>query len=118
MTSTPRKTRSNPAKSPAINSAEAGGPTGVRLRRSFRMGDSVALIVSSVIAAGIFTTPAFIAMLVPEAKAMVALWIVGGGLALAGALSYARLGWMWPWAGGEYIHLSKAYGPTASAVGL
>ena len=84
-----------------------------QLRRSFRVRDGVALIVSNVIGAGIFTVPAFIAKNVPDAKVMLALWVVGGCLALAGALSYAQLGRMWPAAGGEYIYLSRAYGPTA-----
>ena len=44
---------------------------------------------------------------------MLALWIVGGGLALAGAASYAKLANLWPTAGGEYVYLSKAYGPAA-----
>ena len=54
-----------------------------------------------------------IATLVPNPAAMLALWIVGGGLALAGAASYAKLAKLWPRAGGEYVYLSKAYGPAA-----
>jgi len=84
-----------------------------QLRTSFRVRDGVALIVSNVVGVGIFTTPAIIATLVPDAGGMLALWVVGGMLALAGAFSYAQLGRMWPAAGGEYIYLSKAYGPTA-----
>ena len=84
-----------------------------QLRRVFRVRDGVALIISNVVGVGIFTTPAIIAKLVPEPSAMLALWIAGGCLALAGAMSYAQLGRMWPSAGGEYIYLSKAYGPTA-----
>lgn len=84
-----------------------------RLRHSFRVRDGVALIVSNVIGVGIFTTPAIIAKLVPSPGAMLALWLAGGCLALAGAVSYAQLGRMWPLAGGEYIYLSRAYGPTA-----
>ena len=104
---------------PGISSAEAEdlhdprwGATG-RLRRTFRKRDGIALIVSSVVGVGIFTTPAIIANLVPNPTAMLALWIVGGGLALAGATSYARLANLWPTAGGEYVYLSKAYGPAA-----
>jgi basic amino acid/polyamine antiporter, APA family len=90
-----------------------GWEAGSRLRQSFRKRDGVALIVSNVVGVGIFTTPAIIATLVPNPKAMLTLWIVGGALALAGAMSYAQLGQMWPSAGGEYVYLSKAYGPTA-----
>jgi basic amino acid/polyamine antiporter, APA family len=86
---------------------------GNRLRRTFRKRDGIALIVSNVVGVGIFTTPALIANLVPNPTAMLALWIVGGGLALAGAASYAKLANLWPTAGGEYVYLSKAYGPTA-----
>jgi basic amino acid/polyamine antiporter, APA family len=84
-----------------------------QLRPVFRVRDGVALIVSNVIGVGIFVTPAVIAKLVPSPAAMLALWIAGGCLALAGAMSYAQLGRRWPEAGGEYNYLSKAYGPTA-----
>ena len=84
-----------------------------QLRQSFRARDGVALIVSNVIGVGIFTTPAIVAQLVPHPGAMLGVWLTGGVLALAGALSYAQLGRRWPAAGGEYIYLSNAYGPAA-----
>ncbi len=84
-----------------------------RLRRTFRKRDGIALIVSNVVGVGIFTTPALVANLVPNPTAILALWIVGGGLALAGASSYAKLANLWPSAGGEYVYLSKTYGPGA-----
>src|SRR5664279_417761 len=84
-----------------------------RLRLTFRKRDGIALIVSSVVGVGIFTTPAIVASLVPNPTAMLTLWIVGGLLALAGATSYARLAKLWPSAGGEYVYLTKAYGPAA-----
>ena len=40
-----------------------------------------------------------------------AVWIVGGLLSLAGALTYAELAAMLPEAGGEYVYLNEAYGP-------
>lgn len=98
----------------AEKTAPAAEPAaGAQLRRSFGVRDGVALIVSNVVGVGIFTTPAMIAKLVPRPGTILALWIAGGALALAGALSYAQLARMWPWAGGEYVYLSKAYGPTA-----
>ncbi len=87
--------------------------TSSRLRVSFRKRDGIALIVSNVVGVGIFITPAIIANLVPNPVAMLALWIVGGCLALAGASSYADLARLWPSAGGEYVYLSKIYGPAA-----
>src|ERR1700760_584479 len=87
--------------------------SGNQLPRTFRVRDGVALIISNVVGAGVFTTIASISQLVPQPGIMLALWILGGGLALAGAFSYAQLGRRWPAAGGEYIYLSNAYGPTA-----
>lgn len=82
-----------------------------RLCRSFRRRDGIALIVSSVVGVGIFTTPSVVADLVPHPLAILALWLTGGLLALVGASCYARLAHLWPTAGGEYLYLSKAYGP-------
>lgn len=84
-----------------------------QLSRIFRKRDGIALIVSNVVGVGIFTTPAVIAGLVPNPMAMLALWLVGGALALAGAMSYAKLANLWPRAGGEYVYLSRIYGPAA-----
>lgn len=78
-----------------------------------RTRDGVALIVSNVIGVGIFTTPSIIAGLVPHPGAIITLWIIGGLLALAGAVSYAELAKLYPLAGGEYIYLSRIYGRTA-----
>ena len=38
-------------------------------------------------------------------------WVVGGLLSLAGALSYAELAAAMPEAGGEYVYLTEGYGP-------
>ena len=37
-------------------------------------------------------------------------WIVGGLLSLFGAMTYAELGAMMPYAGGEYVYIRNAYG--------
>ena len=116
MATTPRKTEASsatPAESRAAANAQSTALLGNQLRRSFGVRDGVALIISNVIGVGIFTTPAIIAKLVPHPAAMLVLWIAGGGLALAGAMSYAQLGRMWPSDGGEYVYLSRAYGPVA-----
>jgi basic amino acid/polyamine antiporter, APA family len=84
-----------------------------QLRWTFRKRDGIALIVSNVVGVGIFTTPSIVAGFVPNPLAMLTLWLVGGALALAGASSYARLANLWPAAGGEYVYLSKIYGPAA-----
>ncbi len=115
MSKTPGSSQPDLANRVAVgaSAASAASVMAGQLRRSFGVRDGIALIVSNVIGVGIFTTAAFIAKLVPDPAAMLGLWIAGGCLALAGAMSYAQLSRMWPAAGGEYIYLSKAYGPTA-----
>jgi len=99
--------------SEAEDAIDPGWRSSGRLRRTFRKRDGIALTVSNVIGVGIFTTPSIVAGLVPNPMAMLALWLVGGALALAGATSYAKLANLWPAAGGEYVYLSKTYGPAA-----
>jgi APA family basic amino acid/polyamine antiporter len=68
------------------------------------------LTVGSVIGTGIFITTADIARVVPHQGMILALWVFGGLLTLAGALSYAELGALYPHAGGMYHYLKEAYG--------
>src|SRR5262249_60340871 len=45
---------------------------------------------------------------------LLTLWVMGGLIALAGALAYAELGAALAEAGGEYIFLREAYGPVVA----
>ena len=58
----------------------------------------------------IFLTPSDIARTLPHGGLILAVWIAGGLLTLAGALTYAELGAMFPRAGGQYHYLKEAYG--------
>jgi APA family basic amino acid/polyamine antiporter len=69
------------------------------------------LVVGNMIGVGIFTTPGRIALLLPSAGFVFLAWVLGAGLAMAGALSYAELGAAYPRAGGNYQFLREAYGP-------
>jgi APA family basic amino acid/polyamine antiporter len=75
--------------------------------------DGAALVVSTVIGAGIFTVPSLIASLTGSASGFITVWVAGGVLAIAGALSYAELASRFPDAGGEYVYLREAFGPVA-----
>lgn len=68
------------------------------------------VLVSNVIGSGIFTTTGFMARDVGDPTWIMALWIVGGLLALAGAMCYSELGAALPIGGGEYVYLRHAYG--------
>ena len=87
----------------------ASGPDLVR-----RLGpvDGASIIVSNVIGSGIFLVPALVAVWIPDVWLMLAAWFVGGVLAFTGAMAYAELATLHPRAGGEYVYLREAFGPT------
>jgi APA family basic amino acid/polyamine antiporter len=70
--------------------------------------------VGTIIGSGIFLVPHNVALQVGSVSAVILVWIVGGGLALAGSLSLAELGAATPEAGGVYIYLRDAYGKLAA----
>ena len=76
--------------------------------------DAAAIIVSNVIGGGILFTPPQVAALVPNPTLFLAIWAVGGALALAGAMAYAELATVRPKAGGEYVYLDAAFGRLAA----
>ena len=81
------------------------------LTRQLTLFDSTMIMMGIVIASGIFLTTGIMAKSIPSAGLILLAWAVGGLLTLAGALSYAELGAAMPEAGGQYVYLSRAYGP-------
>lgn len=75
--------------------------------------DAAAIIVSNVIGGGILFTPPQVAASVQGPWLFLAVWLVGGVRALAGAMAYAELAVLRPRAGGEYVYLTAAYGRLA-----
>lgn len=83
------------------------------MTRRFGVFDGAALVIASVVGAGIFTVPAYVATLGGSRAVILGLWVGGGLMALAGALSYAELASRLPRGGAEYVYLREAFGPTA-----
>lgn len=73
--------------------------------------DASLIVVGSIVGAGIFLVSGVVAAHVRSPAAFFAVWIVGGLVALAGALSNGELGALYPRGGGEYVYLREAYGP-------
>lgn len=84
-----------------------------RLKRDLSLQDAIFLVVACVIGAGIFFTPGRVAELVPHPHWILAAWLFGGALSLAGALANAELGAMFPRAGGNYVYLREGVHPIA-----
>ena len=83
---------------------------GDRLPRRLGLWSAVAVLVGSTIGSGIFRTPAIIAARVPAPVPMFTVWILGGLLALCGALTYAELAALFPRSGGVYVYIREGFG--------
>ena len=82
--------------------------------RRIGLASACLLIVANMVGTGIFTTSGYIMQMLGQPWLLLAAWLVGGGIALAGALSYAELGSRLPAAGGEYVFLRESFGPLAA----
>jgi basic amino acid/polyamine antiporter, APA family len=81
------------------------------LVRHLRLHSATGLVVASMIGAGIFTTTGYQAADLGHPGYIFALWVLGGILALCGALAFAELGASLPRAGAEYVYIREAFGP-------
>lgn len=90
---------------------ERAGPDLTALPRRIGWFTAACVLVSNVVGTGIFTTTGFMARDLGNPGLILSVWLVGGLIALAGALSYSELGTALPVAGGEYVYLRRAYGP-------
>src|SRR5262252_7953652 len=70
------------------------------------------LVVANMIGIGVFTSLGFQVASIDSDFALISLWVVGGVVALCGALCYAELATALPRSGGEYNFLSRIYHPS------
>jgi APA family basic amino acid/polyamine antiporter len=83
-----------------------------KLVRGLGLIDASMIVVGSMIGSGIFITSAESARLVGSPGWLLVAWALGGVLTITGALCCAELAAMWPHAGGQYVFLREAYGPS------
>jgi len=95
----------------------SGSGFGNSSSRSFGLAAAVAVLVSNMVGTGVFTSLGFQVVDLSNGFALLALWAIGGLLALSGALCYAELGAMHPRSGGEYVYLTEAWSPTLGFIG-
>jgi basic amino acid/polyamine antiporter, APA family len=72
---------------------------------------ATAIVVADMVGVGVFTSLGFQVKDIPSGFAILALWTVGGIVALCGVFSYGELGAMFPRSSGEYNFLGRAYHP-------
>ena len=99
-----------PLSIPAVADPGPRSPTAASLPRAIGTLGSTAIVVGTIIGSGIFLVPHDVAQQVGTVQSLFLVWIVGGVLALGGALSLGELGAALPEAGGIYVYLREAYG--------
>jgi APA family basic amino acid/polyamine antiporter len=85
----------------------------VSLVRGLGLLAATAMVVGEVIGTGVYLKARVMTCNVETPAMVLAVWVVAGLLALAGALTYAELSAMMPRAGGEYVFIREAYGRVA-----
>lgn len=81
--------------------------TGSRAKVTFTTATMIA--IADMIGIGVFTSLGFQVKDIPSGFSLVMLWVIGGVVAVCGALSYAELAAAFPRSGGEYNYLSRIY---------
>lgn len=89
----------------------ANSPDHTTPRRQLTLFDSICIIAGIVIGAGIYEITPKIASNVNSLTELMLVWIIGGLISLAAALCYVELATAIPEEGGDYVYLSRAYGP-------
>lgn len=85
-------------------------------RSKYSTPTAIAIVIANVVGTGVFTSLGFQLLEIRSTFVLLALWLVGGLMALCGALTYAELGSRLPRSGGEYNFLTEIYHPAAGFV--
>ncbi len=86
------------------------------MSKTFGLFSLVCLIIANMVGAGVFTTSGFALGDLGSADRVMAAWLVGGLIALAGAVSYGGLVQRMTESGGEYLFLSRVIHPVAGFI--
>ncbi|HEX2611699.1 MAG TPA: amino acid permease, partial [Gemmatimonadales bacterium] len=84
---------------------------GERLPRHLGLWSAVAVLIGSTIGSGIFRVPAGVAARLQDPGPVFLAWVIGGVIALFGALTLAELAGALPRSGGVFAYILEAFGP-------
>jgi basic amino acid/polyamine antiporter, APA family len=90
---------------------QGGDEWGERMPRSVGLLDAVAVLVGVTIGSGIFRVPAAVAAQLHAPGSVMLCWVLGGVIALFGALTVAELAGALPRSGGIFAWLLESFGP-------
>jgi APA family basic amino acid/polyamine antiporter len=78
--------------------------------RVLGLWDATCVVIGAIIGVGIFFAPRDVALVTGSAGGALLAWAIGGLVALLGAFTFAELGRLRPYAGGQYLVLRDVYG--------
>src|SRR5215470_8401530 len=81
------------------------------LARRLSLFDATMLVMGGAVGAGIFLSPSVVAQRVHTPAMVLAAWLIGGIISLAGTFIWAELAGRMPQVGGQYAYLREAYSP-------
>jgi APA family basic amino acid/polyamine antiporter len=99
---------SGPVSAPTLPPEVASSPG---FARRLGLFDATMIVLSGIIGSGIFINPYVVAQAVGTPFLIIAVWAVGGVIALAGAFVFAELGTVVPRVGGQYAFYREAFHP-------
>src|SRR6266508_2338792 len=79
--------------------------------RKLNLFDATMIVISGIIGSGIFINPYLVAQKVQTPFLILAVWVAGGLIALAGAFVFAELSTVMPKVGGQYAFFREAFHP-------
>ena len=85
-------------------------------KKKFGVFTLTMLVVGNAIGAGVYTTSGFALADLGSRNWVMAAWVVGGFIALCGAISYGMLARRLTESGGEYLYLSRSLHPAAGMI--
>ncbi len=91
-------------------------PEPVALNRRLGTFDVTLIVMGGIVGSGIFVNPSVVAARTGSAAGTFAAWLLGGAIAMAGALVHAELGARRPLAGGQYAYFRDAFHPATGFV--
>jgi APA family basic amino acid/polyamine antiporter len=94
-----------------MTDVSADAPDPLPVRRQLGLIDAASIIVGVIVGVGFLQSSPAVAAAAGSAEATFAVWALGGFTALLGAACYAELAAMLPRDGGEYVFLTRAFGP-------
>jgi APA family basic amino acid/polyamine antiporter len=86
------------------------------LARRLGLFDATMIVMGGIVGSGIFMNPYVVARQVHSSALILAVWVLGGLIALAGAFIYAELSARRPQVGGQYAYIREAYHPLVAFI--